>query len=394
MAIKNVIIINDFGYVQGGASKVAIDTANLLAEQSYNVYFFTGKQQDEKKELFHKQVAIVSTSQPEALHDSNKLRGIKNGLYNKKAYQSLTALLNTLDRNETIVHIHGWTKILSSSVFQACFDLKFKTVLTLHDYFTACPNGGFFNYPENHICPLRAMGEECIKTNCDSRNYAYKLYRLWRQKIQNDIGVLDKIENVIYISDLQWSVLKEYFSNLKHATQIPNPIIIKSDEKASRNPNGPYIFIGRLSKEKGIIEFCKGVTLANVPAIVAGDGPLLQKLESQYKNIQFTGWQSQNQVTNLMLKAKCLIFSSLWYEGQPLIPMEAASLGLPCILSDKSSAKEFVKTKYIYDGSNVESLHAIILDFEKNYSSLEIAPQKFSHNYINRLKSFYTEASQ
>ena len=28
--VKNIVIINDFDYTQGGASKVAIDTANLL----------------------------------------------------------------------------------------------------------------------------------------------------------------------------------------------------------------------------------------------------------------------------------------------------------------------------------------------------------------------------
>ena len=29
MKIRNVVIINDFDYIQGGASKVAIQTANI-----------------------------------------------------------------------------------------------------------------------------------------------------------------------------------------------------------------------------------------------------------------------------------------------------------------------------------------------------------------------------
>ena len=33
-----------------------------------------------------------------------------------------------------------------SSVFDVAFKMNFKLVLTLHDYFTACPNGGYFNY--------------------------------------------------------------------------------------------------------------------------------------------------------------------------------------------------------------------------------------------------------
>ena len=42
MKVKNVVIINDYDYVQGGASKVAIQTANILKENNprLNVYFF------------------------------------------------------------------------------------------------------------------------------------------------------------------------------------------------------------------------------------------------------------------------------------------------------------------------------------------------------------------
>ena len=41
MKIKNLIIVNDFNYVQGGASKVAIDTANILKEDIEKIYFFS-----------------------------------------------------------------------------------------------------------------------------------------------------------------------------------------------------------------------------------------------------------------------------------------------------------------------------------------------------------------
>ena len=33
MEVKTVVIINDFNYTQGGASKVSIDTAKLLLEK-------------------------------------------------------------------------------------------------------------------------------------------------------------------------------------------------------------------------------------------------------------------------------------------------------------------------------------------------------------------------
>lgn len=116
LKIKNIIIVNDFDYTQGGASKVAIDTANLLSEsnESLNVYFFSGSHSDSSN--LNDKIIKVCTNQGEALKDKNKIRGFLNGIYNFKAKGELKELLKSLDKNNTIIHVHGWTKCLSSSV--------------------------------------------------------------------------------------------------------------------------------------------------------------------------------------------------------------------------------------------------------------------------------------
>ena len=181
--LKNVIVVNDFDYVQGGASKVAIQTANMLveSEKDLSVYFFSAVHSDESP--LDDRVAKVCTNQSESLND--KMSGLINNIYNFKAKRELKKLLKTLNRDETVIHVHGWTKALSSSVFHIAFKMKFKVVLTMHDYFTACPNGGYFNYKKNEICHLKPLSWKCIKCNCDSRNYAFKIYRVVRQFVQN-----------------------------------------------------------------------------------------------------------------------------------------------------------------------------------------------------------------
>ena len=151
--LKNVVVINDFDYIQGGASKVAIQTANLLKENNpdLNVYFFSGAH-DSKSNL-RSDVISICTNQGESLKSKNKLKGAIDNLYNFKAKKLLKELLLTLDRDETIIHVHGWTKCLSSSVFDVAFKMNFRLVLTLHDYFTACPNGGYFNYQKMKFGP-------------------------------------------------------------------------------------------------------------------------------------------------------------------------------------------------------------------------------------------------
>ena len=73
--LKNIIIINDFDYIQGGASKVAIDTANILKENNpeLNIYFFSGAHN--KETILRKNIVKICTNQGEALKDKNKIRG-------------------------------------------------------------------------------------------------------------------------------------------------------------------------------------------------------------------------------------------------------------------------------------------------------------------------------
>lgn len=100
------------------------------------------------------------------------------GSANKKCKYEFERLLKNLDRKDTIIHIHTWTKAISSIILPIIHKNKFKAILTVHDYFTKCPNGGLFNYKKGCICYAKPVGVECIFSNCDSRNYIIKLYRI------------------------------------------------------------------------------------------------------------------------------------------------------------------------------------------------------------------------
>ncbi len=75
MKVKTVIIVNDFNYVQGGASKVAIDTARILKEEGLNVIFFSAVNKSEEN---INGIKYISTNQNEALKEKNKIKGMIN----------------------------------------------------------------------------------------------------------------------------------------------------------------------------------------------------------------------------------------------------------------------------------------------------------------------------
>lgn len=381
--IKNIVIINDFNYTQGGASKVAIDTANLLVNNYENVYFFSGSK-TKSKEL-NKAVIDVHTNQGEALNDSVKIRGIINGICNKNAKRELKKILKKLDNKETIIHIHGWTKSLSSGVFDVCFKMNFKVVLTLHDYFTSCPNGGFFNYNTCKICNLKPMSLRCISCNCDSRNYAFKLYRVVRQFYQNKIVKLPKkLKYAISISDLNGQVLKDNFNDKIVIRKIHNPFDSTKIKDIDPKKNKYYLYVGRVCKEKGADIFCKAIMTAQKDGIVIGDGPELKMLKEEYPNITFTGWLNSKQMFKYYNNAKAVIIPSRWYEGASLIPMEAGKYNIPSITSDTCAAKEFVPKENVY--SSFDELVDKIKNDKFCFDVLNI-----KNNYCDNLKKFYED---
>ena len=397
MKVNNVIIVNDFNYIQGGASKVAIDTARLLKDNGLNVYFFSAVN---KKDDEIDSINYITTNQQEALKEKNKLKGLINGIYNFKAKKEFKKLLENFNRGDTIIHVHGWTKALSSSVFDIAFKMNFKVVLTLHDYFTACPNGGYFDYKENKICKRKPLSWECIKCNCDSRNYAFKIYRLIRQFVQNKIVKLPtKLQYAIGISDLSINVLKPTLNQNIKLEKIYNPIEFdKNEEKVDASKNEYYLYVGRISKEKGVDIFCKAITELNLKGIAVGDGSEKERLEKEYPNIEFTGWKNKTQVKQYMKGARALIFPSLWYEGAPLTPLEAMSFAIPCAISKDCAGNEYITNEngVLIDCSDLEQVKKQILYLDKNVKKMGNNSLNYFYSYSKvdyeaKLKEFYEE---
>lgn len=342
MQIKTVVIVNDFNYIQGGASDVALRTAKILLAQGIKVYFFSAVNKPEEN---IDGIEYITTNQKESLKEKNKIIGAINGIYNIKAKKELKKLLKTLDNKTTLIHVHGWTKALSSSVFKVAKDLNFKIVVTIHEYFMACPNGGFFDYKENKICDLNPLSMKCIRCNCDSRNYPIKLYRVIRQKMQNRIMKTVKA-NAIYVSEFSKDILKNSIIKDWKSTTISNPAGYEKEER-NTDKKDFIVYLGRLSKEKGIDLFCESVTRLNKNGVVIGDGPLKDELEEKYNKVKFVGWKSKEEIKEILKESKALVFTSLWYESMGLTALEALSLGVPVIVGDKTAT-----ATYIIDGIN------------------------------------------
>lgn len=356
--VKNVVILSDYGYIEGGAGRIAHETAFALKEQGLRVLFFCAVG-PVSEDLVNNGIEVTCLHQADILHAKSKIKGALQGIYNRKAKKAFSALLDGLDNKETVIHAHTWTKGLSSSVFAVARRKNFQVLLTVHDYFLVCPNGGLFDYPKRTICHKKPMSLSCLLCNCDARSYSQKLFRVMRQRKQN--SVLRKCKNISYafISEFSKREFLKRFDKIPENKRLFLANMVNFDKNRFRVPcenNDTFLFIGGLTEVKGIRLFCEAVTQAGVKAVVIGQGILKEELEQKYPNIEFVGWKNKQEMLPYLEKTRCLVFPSVWYEAAPLTPLEVMAYGIPVICSDLSAGSEYVAKEFLYDGTNVSAL--------------------------------------
>lgn len=342
MQPQRVIVVYDFGSVNGGAAQVAIASALELRSRGMQVDYFCAVAPVDAR-LGAAGVAVTCLDQADILSNPSRWRAAVSGIWNITAADALAKLLASADPRSTVVHVHGWTKALSASIFSVAQRLRFKVVVTLHEYFTACPAGGFFDHATGTVCERRAMGIDCLTSNCDSRSHAQKLWRVARQGVAAAFtNVHGGLTDVIYISDFSRELLQPYHSPSTRWHFVPNPVEAVPGPRVASERNSSLLFIGRLSPEKGCDLFCAAATDAGMDAVVVGDGPQLPALQAAWPMIEFTGWLDASAVQARLGAARALVLPSLWYETQGLVVYEAIARGVPVVVADRTAARDAV----------------------------------------------------
>jgi glycosyltransferase involved in cell wall biosynthesis len=341
-----IIILSDYAFINGGNAQIALNTAVSLSKKNYDVTLFTavGPVEDFLKNIPN--LKVICLNQYDILSDPNRTRAIINGLWNFKARSEFKILLKNFDIKDTIIHIHSCSKALSSSCIQIANKMGFKMLYHLHDYGIACPNMGFYNYRQQKICRLNPLGMKCVMTNCDSRHYIHKIWRVVRQWIQENISGMPKNLDYIYISNFSYNILRPFLNKNNKAYYVSNPIDIEKRDRIKVEKNKEFIFIGRLVPEKNPMLLAEVAKKMKLSVTFIGSGPCENEIKNIYPSAKITGWINKEEIRKLLKITRCLIFPSNWYECQPLAVLECMSKGIPCISSKNCASSESIIEEY------------------------------------------------
>jgi len=339
----NIIILADYGFAKGGAERVAVAAALGLARRGNAVTYLCAVGPVAEELIGEPNLAVRCLNQNDLL-SGGMANAAKQGIWNRAAAAAMRQLLAHHDPQSVIVHAHTWTHALTSSPLAVAVKAHVSTVVTLHDYFLACPNGGFYDFQRGEICTRQPLGWSCLCTNCDARGAGHKAFRVARQLVQRDwSGLPKRLRNFIDLSDFSRDILRPHLPSQAQFTRISNPILVEPCDPAEPERRRGFVFIGRLVPEKAPQLLARAAAALNVPVTFIGEGPLRDELARLNPAARFTGWLGHADLQRELRASRALVFPSVWYETQGLVVLEALANGVPALVADRCAAKEFVE---------------------------------------------------
>ncbi|WP_210067885.1 glycosyltransferase family 4 protein [Rhizobium leguminosarum] len=330
--IDRVVIIDDYSVARGGATALAVLSAKLFRGLDIPVTYICGDDAA-NAELVALGVSMVGLNSRDLL-SAERAKAFVTGIHNGAAVRMVANWIAAEDTADTVYHVHGWHQILSPAIFKALVPVARRCVVHAHDFFTACPNGAFFDYQAQEICLRRPLGGSCIATACDKRSYAHKLWRVARGsnilrllKDQADFG------RIILLHEKMAGFLVGAGYRPERLTTIRNPVAPLSIKRIEAEANEEFVFIGRLDEEKGIEDAVAATRRAGVKLCVIGDGPLMPLVAASGDHVRAVGWQSHAEIGPTIREARALLMPSRYPEPFGLVAIEAARSGLPVIMS-------------------------------------------------------------
>lgn len=332
-----VIVANDSLDIGGGAQKCAVLSAIGLARAGVPTTFFSAYGAPPPEAQGVPGLTFRNLGLPEEAASTG--RTIRNA-WNPVTAAAMREEIMRGDPAETIVHLHLWAVTLSPSVVVAAQEAGAKVIVSLHDYHAACPQGQFFDVRGGYICTRKPGGFACVTRHCmGSRTWLGKGAHLYRWAVQRGRGGLPtRVRDFGMFSDKSVEVLRPFLPADARIHRMRYPIQVSERPRVDAARNRRIVMSGRISREKNpllLVEACRRV---GAELRFIGDGPMRGEVEAAgYERASVSGWLGGEELFAELAQARALALTSIWYEVNPVAPVEALGMGIPVIASDDTT---------------------------------------------------------
>jgi glycosyltransferase involved in cell wall biosynthesis len=327
-----VLIVNDYGFRNGGAESAILNLRQGLESRGDEVRIFSSSAglDDRGRTGFADELARGTTS------------SLRTLLQTANPWAPL-ALKKELDRfAPEVVHIHLFLTQLSPLILPVLRDVP--CVYTAHWQRAICPTGTRF-LPSGEAC-RQPSGVACYTSGClPFRDWVplmaqMSLLRRWRNSIDRVVACSEALRN---------RLVEGGFPDVE---VIPDGVPAQRARPSLADPPS-VLFAGRLVREKGVLILLQAFrqVLDRVPSArldIAGSGPEADLARSMAAEkglsdrVVFHGWLSHNDLEHLYSRAWVQAAPSVWDEPFGMVAIEAAARGVPAVVSDVGGLAEIV----------------------------------------------------
>jgi glycosyltransferase involved in cell wall biosynthesis len=287
-----------------------------------------------------------------AMGMTGNIIGAMSALWNPFVQRALRKIIG--DEKPDIMHVHNFFPLISPSAFYAACGSNTATVFTLHNYRIFCAAG----------IPMRdgTVCTECMDRGSVFPALKYGCYRGSRFAtlplaamiaLHRRLGTWPKhVDAFITLTDFQrrtvtWSGLPDDRLHVKPHFYADAPVPLAVGQRENK-----VVFIGRLSREKGVDLLLEAWKLIgnDAPRLeIIGSGPGMERMIASVKgapnesSITFTGQLPFEETQKRLACASALVLPTLCFEGFPMVIREAFALGVPVIASSIGSVPDIIK---------------------------------------------------
>ena len=357
-----ILIVNKFLYPNGGSETYIFKIGEQLQKMGHEVQYF-GMEHEGRIVGNH---AESYTSDMD-FHSGKigKLLYPFKIIYSTEARKKIRRVLD--DFKPDAVHLNNFNFQLTPSIlyeikrYRKDTGRKVRIVFTAHDSQLVCPNHLMQRFITGERCTECIGGSpwNCTKYRCIHGSFIKSLLgsvEAWLYRLLKTYRLLD-------VAICPSSFLKDKLdtsSQLKDKTVVMHNFVERSQRVYEKEKNRPYvIYFGRYSKEKGIetlVNVCK--TLKDIPFVFAGNGPLEDEVKA-VPNVTEMGFQSGENLRELIGKAMFSVFPSECNENCPFAVMEALSYGTPVIGAAIGGVPELIREEgngLLFESGNEKQL--------------------------------------
>ena len=335
-----------------------------------------------------------------------KAKAFVSGIWSRAARRDMAAVLDEFQPE--VVQIQNLFPLISPSVIGEIKRRGIPLVMACHNYRLFCPTGLMLR--DGRPCSKCATGgvSSCIRHNCEG-----DLPRSIGYAVRNHVALrelLGAVDVFTVLSAFQRDRFVDWGIDAGRIAVVPNFI----DEQAAHGGNErqaggdeemAYVgYAGRVSPEKGVDVLLKAaLRLPEIPFRIAGHASRMPDLAGG-PHVKFTGEIPSAGMAGFYRGARLTVAPSIWFEGMPMVVVEAMLAGRPVVASSIGGLTDMIVhgiTGLLVPPGNDEALADAIAtlwqDFDRcvrmGNAAREHVRREFNRErYYERLMSAYGQA--